>query len=225
MFPSPPQMYTCTGAQSDRAEQVKRFCIDGSGCDLFTKAGACSAACTQTCVTGPGGKPVCSASSCKSPNGTTWGAPITIFLRNRMEAGNFDAQGGSAFGNGVAPYTMPNGTLGMMATDDEDWAQYNDVQFGTAGSATTFTAFISTANAGSSIELHLDTLTGPTIASIAVASTGGLGVEKAQSAAIASAGISGIHTVFVRFNAAANRASGLNGGGKVIGNISYFEVK
>jgi hypothetical protein len=225
MFPSPPQMYTCAGTEGDHAAQVKRFCIDGTGCDLFTKTAPCATACTQTCTTGPGGKKVCSASSCKSPNGTTWAAPLTIFLRNRMEAGNFDATGGSTFGNGVTVFPMVGGTNGISGVDDQDWLEMDDVQFGAAGSTKAFTAYISTVNAGNVIQLRLDSVTGPIVASLTTTSTGSVGTEAAESAAIASAGVSGTHTVFVTFNGAANRASGLNGGGKAFGNISYFEVK
>jgi hypothetical protein len=227
LFPSPPQMYTCAGAQSDRAEQSKRFCVAGAGCDLFVKTAPCATACTQTCVKGPGGQNVCSASSCKSPNGTSWNAPLTVYLRNRIEAGNFDATGGSAFGGGATVYPMSGGTQGINGADDEDWIQHSDVQFGAAGTAKTFTAYIATMNPGNAIELRVDSLTNPPIATITTASTGGWTstYEKAQSATIASAGISGKHTIFVTFNGAANRATGANGGGKQIGNISYLEVK
>jgi len=225
LFPSPPQMYTCAGAQGDHAMQVKRFCINGTGCDLFTKTAPCASACTQSCTTGPGGKQVCSASSCASPNGTTWNAPLTIFLRNRMEAGNFDATGGSTFGNGVSAFPMLGGTMGITNADDQDWVQLNDVQFGAAGSTKSFVAYISTVNAGNHIQLRLDSVTGPTIANITTTSTGGLSVEAAETAAVASAGVTGLHNVFVYFDGSANRSTGLNGGGKAIGNISYFEVK
>jgi hypothetical protein len=225
LFPSPPLMYTSAGAQADRAEQAKRFCVTGTGCDLFTKTAA--SACTQTCSTGPGGKQVCAAKSCKAPDGTVYNAPITVYLRNRIEAGNFDSSGGSTFGGGVTAYAMAGGTMGIQGLDDEDWVQHSDVQFGVAGSATTFTAYIATMNAGNSIDLRVDSPTGPVISSIKTASTGGWGPsnEQAQSAPIASAGISGKHSVYVTFNGAANRASGANGGGKQIGNISYLEVK
>jgi hypothetical protein len=225
LFQTPPQMYTCAGTESAKAEQVKRHCIGGLGCDLFTKTAPCATACTQTCTKGPGGKMNCSASSCRSPNGTNWAAPITIFLRNKIEAGNFDATGGSTFGNGVMPMTVTGGTVAITGVDDEDWIQTNDVQFGNAGSVTTFAATLATVNAGNVIELHLDALTGPTIATITTTSTGSLGTEKVMTAPVASAGISGKHTVFVRFNGSANRASGLNGAGKAIGNISFLEIK
>jgi len=225
VFPSPPQMFTCAGAQGDRAMQVKRFCIDGTGCDLFTKTAPCASACAQTCTTGPGGKQVCSATSCKSPNGTTWNSPLTIFLRNRIEAGNFDATGGSTFGNGVTMYPLVGGTLGIANIDDQDWVQLNDVQFGAAGSVKAFVAYISTTNAGNHIQLRLDSATGPIIANIATTSTGSLATEAAEAAAVSSAGVSGLHKVFVTFDGSANRASGANGGGKGIGIISYLEVK
>jgi hypothetical protein len=226
LFPSPPQMFTCAGTQADRAEQAKRFCVAGTGCDLFTKTAPCATTCTQTCVNGPGGKPVCSAKTCKAPNGTTYAAPLTVFLRNKIEAGNFDATGGTD-GGGVTAYPMSGGTMGINNIDDGDWIQHADLQFGAAGSSTTFTAYIATMNAGNAITLHVDSPTNPAIARITTASTGGWAPanEKAQSAAIASAGISGKHTVYVKFDGAANRASGLNGAGKQIGNISFIEVK
>jgi hypothetical protein len=225
LFPSPPQMYTCAGAQGDHAAQVKRFCINGAGCNLFTKAAPCASSCMQTCTTGPGGKQVCSASSCRSPNGTTWAAPLTIFLRNRMEAGNFDATGGSTFGNGVLMYPLVGGTMGITGVDDQDWVQLKDVQFGAAGSTRAFVAYIATPNAGNHIQLRLDSVTGPIIANIATTSTGAFSTEAAEVAAISSAGVAGLHNVFVTFDGSANRATGANGGGKNIGNISYFEVK
>jgi hypothetical protein len=84
---------------------------------------------------------------------------------------------------------------------------------------------MATLNAGNVIEARLDSLTGPTLATVTTASTGSMGVEKTFTAPLASAGVSGKHSVFVRFNGAANRASGLNGGGKVFGNISFLEIK
>jgi hypothetical protein len=66
---------------------------------------------------------------------------------------------------------------------------------------------------------------GPTIANITTTSTGSLTTEAAETAAVASAGVTGLHNVFVYFDGSANRSTGLNGGGKAIGNISYFEVK
>jgi hypothetical protein len=224
LFVSPPQMYTCTGAASDRAEQVKRFCIDGTGCNLFTKVGTCASACTQTCTTGPGGKQICSATSCRSPNTTNWAAPLTVYLRNKVEAGNYDAQGGTTFGNGVTTYPLSGGGSGINGVDDGDWVQLNDVQFG-AGTTTTFTATLGTLNAGNVVEAHLDSLTGPLIAAVTTTATGGLTTQVAMSAPVVGAGISGRHTVFIYFNGAANRVSGLNGGGKQIGNVSYFELK
>jgi hypothetical protein len=51
-------------------------------------------ACTQTCVTGPGGAKVCSAKTCKDPSNRVWSNPITVFLHNKMEAANYDAMSG-----------------------------------------------------------------------------------------------------------------------------------
>jgi hypothetical protein len=224
LFPSPPQMYACAGTAADRAAQVKRFCVAGAGCDLIQQTAPCATTCTQTCTTGPGGKPVCSAKTCTSPNGTTWAAPLTIYLRNRIEAGNYDAMGGTD-GGGVSQYTMPGGTSGINGVDDGDWVQLGDVQFGAAGSTTTFTAYVGTLNAGNVVELRADSLTGPVLASVTTKAGPSASTEQALSAPIASAGLSGKHNVFVTFNGAANRASGLNGAGKNIGNFSYFEIK
>ena len=147
-----------------------------------------------------------------------------MFLRNRIEAGNYDATGGVDFG-GVAPYVMGGGTMGISGVDDGDWIQHSDVQFGAAGSAKTFTVYIATMNAGNAIELRVDSPTGPVISSVTTTAGANSITEVATSAPIASAGISGKHTVFITFNGSANRASGLNGGGKNFGNISYLEVK
>jgi hypothetical protein len=208
MFVSPPQMFTCTGTESTKAEQVKRFCIDGTSCDLFQKAGNCASACTQTCVKGPGGKNVCSAKSCKDPSGKVWSNPITVFLHNKMEAANSDAE------SGVTTYGIAPPANGITALDNGDWVQMNDVQFGTAaGAIKTAVATTGLAAAGNFIDVRVDSLTGPLLGSIALkAYTGTSSLD--QTGALTTAGLTGFHPVFFKFR-----------GGSNMGMVSYLELK
>jgi hypothetical protein len=205
---SPPQMFTCLGTESNKAPQVKRFCINGTDCSLFTHAGVCSAACTQTCVKGPGGKDICSAKTCKDPSGKTWSNPITIYLHNKMEAANFDGQSGvTSFGLGA--------TSGITALDNGDWVQMNEVSFGkVAGVIKMALATMATPVAGNSIDVRLDSVTGPLLGTIATKATGGMNTYAEQSGALNTTGIIGTHNVFFVMR-----------GGSNIGSITYFELK
>ncbi|HET6279919.1 MAG TPA: carbohydrate-binding protein, partial [Polyangia bacterium] len=212
LFVSPPQMFTCTGTESTSAEQVKRYCIDGTPCDLFTKVGSCAAACTQSCTVGPGGKKVCSAKSCKDPTGKSWANPITVFLHNKMEANNFDGQ------SGVGTAGLASSGL-ITGLDNGDWVQMNDVQFGTvAGSVKSVHATLATPNSatasGNFIDVRVGSATGTLLGSLPVRATANGSSYVVQSAAINTAGLTGRHPVFFGFR-----------GGSNVAFISYFELK
>jgi len=212
LFVSPPKMFTCTGTESPKAEQVKRYCIDGTPCDLFTKVGSCATACTTTCTVGPGGKQVCSAKSCKDPSGKIWANPITVFLHNKMEANNFDGQSGIT--------TAGLSANGMITSvDNGDWVQMNDVQFGTvAGAVKSVLATLATpggAPAGNNVvDVRVDSPGGKLLGSIPVRATPTGNTFVVQSAAINTDGLTGRRPVFFSFRGGSNMA-----------NISYFELK
>lgn len=205
IFGSSPQMFSCTGTESNKAPQVKRYCIDDVGCDLFTKVGTCASACTQTYTTGPGGKKVFSAKSCKDPSGKIWSNPITTFVRNKMEAGNNDeAQG-----------VTSSPSFGITSVDNGDWVKMNDVQFSSVdGALKTLQVTVATTTSGNTIEAHLDSLTGRLLGSVTAASTGSFNTYAVHSGAIDSRGIAGRHSLFFVFK-----------GGSNIGNVSFFELK
>jgi hypothetical protein len=205
LFAASPKLFSCTGTESTKAPQVKRFCINDAGCDIFTKVGTCAAACTQTFTTGPGGKKVYSATSCKDPSGKVWSNPITTFVRNRMEGGNYDA------GQGIV--SASNFSLNFL--DNGDWFQMKDVQFGTVdGALKTLEVTTSSITSGNIIEAHLDSLTGPLLGKITTASTGAMNNYLVRSGALNSRGITGRHSVFFAAK-----------GGADIGSVSFVELK
>ena len=139
--------------------------------------------------------------------GTTTGA--TVAATSTIQAESDAAQSGT-----VAETTTDTGggqDLGSLGNGD--WAQYNNVSFGTAGLHTFSARVASGAAAGVSgtVEVHLDALTNPSIGSFSVGSTGGWQTWKTVPAAISAT--TGTHTVFLKF---------VTGSGQDFVNLNWF---
>jgi len=196
------EVFACQGSAASVAAQVKRFCAaEPSSCNTVLKdAGSCEKACDFACGPGKSGRKVCSAVSCRDPSGRVWQNPITVFVRNKIEAGNADRlQGVQAEGEELVKLSP-----GAEAT-------YSRVDFGSQGRPKTeFVAHIKEATPGTSLELwvdgtrHVATLKTPSIK----------GNARALTASLKAANLRGRHDVTVK----------VTGTGEV-GRLSEIEIR
>ena len=110
-----------------------------------------------------------------------------------IQAESYSAQSGTQAEN----TSDTGGGQDMAYISNGDYLQYNNVDFGSAP-GTSFTArFASAVTTGGSIEVHLDSLTNPAVATLAVNSTGGWQTWASGTATLAST--TGLHTVYLKF--------------------------
>jgi len=100
----------------------------------------------------------------------------------------------SQLSSGLGLQASRQGGEELRNISDGSWAAFDKVLF---TGATEFHARIISNTGGPTIEVHLDSLTGPVISKVAVANTGGMGGWTTVSAPIPP--VSGQHTVFLRF--------------------------
>jgi len=117
------EAYACQGHDVQKAPQVKRFCAleptTCSGLTAFVDAGRCQDACQMSCSNLSDGSQRCVAKSCKAPGGKVWSHPVTIYLRNKIEAVNADD---------LAGVRVKGDQLESL--DDGDAVRYRMVDFG-----------------------------------------------------------------------------------------------
>jgi len=183
------EAYACRGRDVEKAAQVKRFCaLEPASCTglaEFTDAGRCEDACEMRCARLSDGSERCAATSCKDPQGRRWSAPITTYLRNRIEAGNADQLDGTRAAKDEA--FEPSAKLGA--------ARFERVDFGRAGSDVhIFAARLAAHRAGARIEVWLED--GKRLGVLDVKRTGD--TEQEQTAAIDARGISGTHGIVLK---------------------------
>jgi hypothetical protein len=104
-------------------------------------------------------------------------------------------------------YTSQSGTQTETTTDtgggqdvgfitNGDWLGYSNIDFG--GGLTSVTARIASgATISGTMEVHVDSLTGPTVATVAVSPTGGWQTWTSKTASMTNT--SGLHNVYLRF--------------------------
>ncbi|MGH8888614.1 MAG: carbohydrate-binding protein [Acidothermaceae bacterium] len=118
-------------------------------------------------------------------------------------------------------YSSQSGTQTEATTDtgggadvghiaNGDWLAYNSIDFGSGGNAVT-ARLASGASISGNVEVHLDSLSNPTIATIAMSPTGGWQAWVSKTASMST--VTGVHTVYLRF------ASGSSGD---FANINWF---
>ncbi len=183
------EAYACRGRDVEKAAQVKRFCAleprSCTGLAEFADAGRCEDVCEMRCERLSDGSERCAATSCKDPQGRRWSAPITTYLRNRIEAGNADELDGTRAAKDEA--FEPLAKLGA--------ARFERVDFGRAGGGVrTFTAHLFARRAGARIEVWLED--GKRLGVLDVKSTGN--AEEDQTVAIDARGVSGTHSVVLK---------------------------
>jgi hypothetical protein len=176
------------------------------GCGSPSAATSSGAAMTVDYVavyqTGGGG----GGTTTTNPPTTTTAPPTTT------TGGGGGGGGGSAFSQIAATSASASHNATAEATQDTGggqdygqlangaWAQYSNIDFGTSG-ATQFMARVASGAAGGVsglVNVHLDSLTNPSIGSFAVANTGGWQSWRTIPANISR--VTGVHTVFLTFD-------------------------
>lgn len=108
----------------------------------------------------------------------------------RVEAETTNAQ------QGIETEPCNDGGMDVTDLDDGDWIRVRGVDFGTAG-ATAFHARVASTKTGGSIELHLGSVTGTTIATCSVPNTGAAQAFMETSCAVTgAAGVNDLYLVF-----------------------------
>jgi len=189
--------FVCRGTGAEKAAQVKRFCaLDPASCEglvRLTDAGLCRDACEMSCTRLSDGTQRCAATRCQDPRGRTWDNPITIYLRNRIEAENADAW------TDVTPREH-----GLETHQRRASATFRAVDFGRVpGSVHRFVAGLTTQGAGGRIELWLDGKT-RRLGVLPVEDTGGS--SRDLGTAVDTRGLSGPHDVVVEMTGLVDRA-------------------
>jgi arabinoxylan arabinofuranohydrolase len=102
-----------------------------------------------------------------------------------------------AFSAGLKTETCSDAGGGMNVTSisNGDYIKVRSVDFGTG--ATSFEARVAAAAAGGSMELHLDSASGTSVGTCAIAATGGSTTWATQTCAVS--GATGLHDLFMKF--------------------------
>jgi len=126
---------------------------------------------------------------------------------SQIEAESFSAQ------SGTQTETCSEGGQDVGYISNGDWLQFNNVDFGSSA-LTQFKARVASgAAAGVSglIEVHLDSLNNPAVASFALGNTGGW--QSWETVPANMTGTTGVHTVYLKF---------VTGSGQDFVNVNWF---
>jgi hypothetical protein len=197
------EVYACSGRDADKAAQVKRFCaISPESCNgmmALRSAGRCEDVCEMTCTELSDGTRRCAAASCRDPGGRVWPYPITVYLRNKIEAGNADDV-----------RNLVRHEEGLEGLGRGGVARFDLVDFGARGGSVSQLGIEIAARSRGRLEVWLDGTR--RLGAFDVAP--GDGVERQQTVPIRADGISGRHSVLVKV------VSGNN-----IGRLSTVELR
>jgi hypothetical protein len=182
------EAYACRGRDAEKGRQVKRFCAlepaSCSGLAAFVDAGRCEDVCKMSCARLSDGTERCPARACTDPKGRLWTAPITAYLRNRIEAANADAVEGLT----VADDGLRDAGDGAVAT-------YRSLDFGAVGhTPKTFAARLTATRDLGRIEVWLSD--GRRLGTLAIRATGG--TEKEETTRLDAGSVSGAHDVVLK---------------------------
>ncbi|MFF0723093.1 family 43 glycosylhydrolase [Micromonospora sp. NPDC003816] len=126
-----------------------------------------------------------------SMNMTTAGVPqvgtLNPFVRQEAET--------IAWGSGIETERASSGSMNVASIENGDWIKVKGVAFGTG--ATTFTARVASATAGGTIEVRLDSATGPLVGTCRVSGTGGW--QNWVDTSCATSGATGTRDLYLRF--------------------------
>ncbi len=197
------EVYACSGRDADKAPQVKRFCaVSPESCNglmALRSAGRCEDVCEMTCTELSDGTRRCAAASCRDPGGRVWPYPITVYLRNKIEAGNADD---------VRNLVRHDEGLEGLGRGGE--ARFDLVDFGARRGSISQLGIDIAARSRGRLEVWLDGTR--RLGAFDVAPSDG--IEREQTVPIRAGGISGRHSVVVKVVS-----------GKDIGRLSTVELR
>jgi len=197
------EVYACSGRDADKAPQVKRFCaVSPDSCNglmALRSAGRCEDVCDMTCTQLSDGTRRCAAASCRDPGGRVWPYPITVYLRNKIEAGNADDV-----------RNLLRHDEGLEGLDRGGVARFDLVDFGARGRSMSQVGIDIAARNRGRLEVWLDGTR--RLAAFDVAPSNG--IERQQTVPIHGDGIAGTHSVVVKVVS-----------GKNIGRLSTVELR
>lgn len=130
----------------------------------------------------------------------------------RVEAETIAWQGGIQTEPTNEPGSFPGVNMDVAYINNDDWISVANVDFGSGG-ADEFTAKVASAASGGTIELRLDSLTGPVIGTLTVPPTGGWQTWTTVSTSVNP--VTGIHDLYLIFK----------GGSGYLFNIDYWQFK
>jgi len=122
---------------------------------------------------------------------------------SQIEAENFASQ------SGVQAESCSEGGQDLAYIENNDYAVYNNINL--SSNVTGFQARVASGGSGGSIEIRLDSITGPLVGKCDVAATGGWQSWTDVNCSISS--VSGIHNVYLKFT----------GGSGYLFNINWFK--
>jgi hypothetical protein len=197
------QGFACTGTGASKAAQVKRFCAaDPESCAGLVpmrSAGRCEDVCEMACTALSDGSRRCAAVSCRDPEGRVWNQPLTVYLRNKIEAANADDVTG-----------LQRHDDGLDKLDRGDSARFERIDFGTAGTTkATLSLEVAVRHAGR-LEAWVDGER--RLATFEVAPS--RGDARVETASIQVQGLTGVHSVVLKVVA-----------GRDIGRLSTLELR
>jgi hypothetical protein len=199
------EAYACQGVGVAKAAQVKRFCAlepsTCSGLPDFTNVGRCQDACTLECSRLGDGSERCVASSCKDPKGRRWDHPITVYLRNQIEAANADAMTGVV--------ARDDGIDGLDAGDSATYARVDLTH--PSGSAQTFVATFASLRGSGRLEIWLDHKTRVGVLDLPARASG---AASERATTVSTDGVTGAHEVTLKVVS-----------GKNLGRLSLIEFR
>ncbi len=126
--------------------------------------------------------------------------PIELSAFSQIEAENYSNQ------SGIQTETCTSGGLDVAYIEDGDYVVYNNVDFGSGASS--FQARVASSTEGGNIELHLDSIDGPSIGICPVASTGGW--QNWTDAKCSVSGVTGKHSLYLKFTGGSGYLFNLN---------------
>lgn len=140
---------------------------------------------------------------------TGGGTGTTTSARSTIQAEDYAAQSGT----GKEGTTDSGGGQDVGYIGNGDWLRYDRVDFGSATPHTFSARLASGAASGVSgtVTVHLDSLTGPTVASMSVGSSGGW--QNWRTVPASTSSVTGVHTVYLTFS---------TGSGQDFTNVNWF---
>jgi glucosylceramidase len=148
----------------------------------------------------------------------------TVSAKSQIQASSFNSTAGNNTAGNYLTWGLEteltsdtNGGFDVGFASDGDYAVYKNVDFGTGvtGATARLACQQNPGNCGGTLEFRLDSNTGTLVASVPIPSTGGFQTWQ-TTAPVTVSGASGVHDLYVVFNAPASGTTSL-------GNLNWFQ--